>query len=268
LLEIKPLVIRAQFDIKTGSDKKQFMDHYPSEYYAVINSAHILEQHFSVKINDTLLTNVAVHIAAAVERKTQSHLERQFYAVVVCGAGIGTAKLLSSRITSVFPKIKIAAQLSLGEYKDFDGSDIDFVFTTIPLQGREGDVIIEVNPLLSQEDVRKIQEYVYKIPEKGNEEKGHMQKALRVIERHCTVNDRKGLVADLEKLLVMKIEADQSPELAGPSLDSLINGKLVAVNVKVSGYADAIQYGGKLLLNSKSIDRRYYRRNAESRPGI
>jgi transcriptional antiterminator/mannitol/fructose-specific phosphotransferase system IIA component (Ntr-type) len=257
LLEIKPLVIRAQFDIKTGNDTKLFMDQYPSEYYAVINSAHILEQHFSVKINDTLLTNVAVHIAAAVERKIQSRLERQFYAVVVCGAGIGTAKLLSSRITSVFPKIKIAAQLSLGEYKYFDGNDIDFVFTTIPLQGREGDVIIEVDPLLSQKNILKIQEYVYTIPEKGNNERGQIQKTLRIIERHCTVNDRKGLVSDLEKLLLVKTEIDQPLEFSGPSLDALITGKTVAVNVKASNYADAIQHGGKLLVDSKSIDRRY-----------
>lgn len=257
LLEIKPLVIRAQFDIKTENDKELFMDHYPSEYYAVINSAHILEQHFSVKINNALLTNVAVHIAAAVERKIQSRLERQFYAVVVCGAGIGTAKLLSSRITSVFPKIKIAAQMSLGEYKDFDGSDIDFVFTTVPLQGREGDVIIEVAPLLSQEDIRKIQEHVYKIPKKENEERGQMQKALKIIERYCTVNDRKGLVSDFEKFLFMKPEMDQPLELAGPSLGALVNGRMAAVNVKASNYADAINYGGKLLLDSKSIDRRY-----------
>jgi mannitol/fructose-specific phosphotransferase system IIA component (Ntr-type)/galactitol-specific phosphotransferase system IIB component len=257
LLEIKPLVMRAQFDIKTESDKKLFMDQYPSEYYAVINSAHILEEHFSVKINDALLTNVAVHIAAAVERKIQSRLEGYFYAVVVCGAGIGTAKLLSSRITSVFPKIKISAQLSLGEYKEFKGSDIDFVFTTIPLQGREGDVIIEVDPLLSRENIRKIQEYVYKIPEKENKVRGQMQRALKIIERYCTVNDKKGLVADLEKLLLMKTETDRRLELTGPSLDALVTGKMVAVNVKASDYVDAIQHGGRLLLGSKSIDRRY-----------
>jgi transcriptional antiterminator/mannitol/fructose-specific phosphotransferase system IIA component (Ntr-type) len=257
LLEIKPLVMRAQFDIKTESDKKLFMDQYPSEYYAVINSSYILEQRFSVKINDALLTNVAFHIAAAIERKIQNRLERLFYAVVVCGAGIGTAKLLSSRITSVFPKIKISAQLSLGEYQNFDDSDIDFVFTTIPLQGREGDIIIEVTPLLSGEDIRKIQEHVYTVPEKEHKAKGQMQRALKIIERYCTVNDRKGLVSDLEKILLIKTETDRHLELTGPSLDTLVTGKMVAVNVKASDYADAIRRGGKLLFDNKSIDHRY-----------
>jgi transcriptional antiterminator/mannitol/fructose-specific phosphotransferase system IIA component (Ntr-type) len=257
LLEIKPLVMRALFDIKTESDKKLFMDQYPSEYYAVINSAYILEQRFSVKINDALLTGVAVHIAAAIERKIQSRLERRFYAIVVCGAGIGTAKLLSSRITSVFPKITISAQLSLGEYQDFDSGDIDFVFTTIPLQSKSGDIIIDVTPFLSGEDIRKIQEYVYTLPEKEHNARGQMQRALKIIERYCTVHDRKSLVSDLEKILLIKTETDQRLELTGPSLDALVTGKMVAVNVKASDYIDAIRHGGKLLFDSKIIDRRY-----------
>ena len=78
-----------------------------------------------------------------------------YKAVVVCGTGLGTAKLLSSRIANRFPNIKILATLASRQIKEYvDHKELDLIISTVPTDAKNIPQII-VNPLLLDEDVAR-----------------------------------------------------------------------------------------------------------------
>lgn len=83
--------------------------------------------------------------------------------IVVCNGGIATSTLLKQRIAMYLPELPV-----LGSYRAADiASKVkeiapDLILTTVPLK-LKGYRIIQVNPLLLQEDIRKIMEQLMKI---------------------------------------------------------------------------------------------------------
>ncbi|MDR1902628.1 MAG: PRD domain-containing protein [Treponema sp.] len=257
LLEIKPLVIRAKFDIRTENTKRAYINRYQPEYKAVVDSVSLLEKNFSIKLSDVFFTNVTIHVAAAVERKTLGKVNKYLAAVVVCSTGVGTAKLLSSRISSEFPQIKIIGQLSLLEYQGFDNKNTDLIFTTIPLPEKKGCIIIEVDPILNQESIQKVHDHIHNFPIEENESHGRLQRILTIIERNCTIKDRDNLLKELDGFYHGKTLKSATDLRNGPPLCSLVTGKTMAFDVLVSGYQEAVSFGGTLLLENHLIDQPY-----------
>lgn len=79
---------------------------------------------------------VALHIGAAIERKTPATQER-WSVLLVCGSGNSIARMLESRIETYFgDKLKILGTVSFHEFSDLEASAFDgiaFVVTTVPI---------------------------------------------------------------------------------------------------------------------------------------
>lgn len=95
---------------------------------------------------------VAMHFGAALDRG-QGSFPRNV--LVICSAGIGSSRMLSSRLERAFPQIQRIRNSSLFELEGFDTDDFDLVVSTVPLPIPDGSYV-HVQPLLTEEEVEKI----------------------------------------------------------------------------------------------------------------
>lgn len=96
---------------------------------------------------------LVLHVGSALERRRHRH----FRALVVCSAGIGTSRILASRLRTEIPEINTIDQLSWLEATDASRHTYDIILSTVPLELPPESYLL-VRPLLRQEDVRKIRD--------------------------------------------------------------------------------------------------------------
>jgi mannitol operon transcriptional antiterminator len=96
---------------------------------------------------------LVLHFGASMERNGwQRHIYR---VLVVCLSGIGTSKMLASRIHTEFSEIKIVGNLSWSEAERIPKTDYDMIISTTPLPLNQDEYLI-VSPLLPPEAIVNI----------------------------------------------------------------------------------------------------------------
>lgn len=96
---------------------------------------------------------LVLHVGSALERR----LHRQFRALVVCSAGIGTSRILASRLRTEIPEIDTIDQLAWLESTDASRQTYDIILATVPLDLPPESYLL-VRPLLRPEDIRQIRD--------------------------------------------------------------------------------------------------------------
>lgn len=107
-----------------------------------------------------------LHFGAALERLKSKDIAKPKI-LVVCGTGIGTAKLLSSRLQSIFD-IDIVDAVSYRQAKEvLKEKKVDLIVSSIPVREEEmGLKVLVVNPLLKEGDIRRLKSYITTVKRK------------------------------------------------------------------------------------------------------
>ncbi|GAB7387488.1 mannitol operon transcriptional activator MtlR [Bacillaceae bacterium] len=95
---------------------------------------------------------LVLHFASSLERINE---EKEMRALIICSSGIGSSKMLASRIKKELPEIKRLHYASVFDLSAVALDDYDVIISTIPLAEFPGEYIL-VNPFLSERDVKKI----------------------------------------------------------------------------------------------------------------
>jgi len=134
--------------------------------------AKVLEDKlYNISIPEDEIGYIAMHFGAAFERMNDN--KTKFNIIVVCASGIGTSRMLMSKL-KMFPQLNIVDAVSSIKLNEIKGrEDIDLVVSTIPLELHDKKVVI-VNPLLLDEDIQKLKkalgnEFYVKYIEKDKE---------------------------------------------------------------------------------------------------
>jgi mannitol operon transcriptional antiterminator len=99
---------------------------------------------------------VAMHFGAALDRG-QGGFPRSV--LVICPAGIASARMLASRLEKAFPQIRTIRNTSLFELGRIETEEFDLVVSTVPLPIPEGSYV-QAPPLLSENDVERIKDHL------------------------------------------------------------------------------------------------------------
>jgi mannitol operon transcriptional antiterminator len=99
---------------------------------------------------------VAMHFGAALDRG-QGGFPRSV--LVICPAGIASARMLASRLEKAFPQIRTIRNTSLFELGRIEAEEFDLVVSTVPLPIPEGSYV-QAPPLLSENDVERIKDHL------------------------------------------------------------------------------------------------------------
>lgn len=133
---------------------KEIKEKYPQIFLAARQGALVLEAQSGVSLPEDEIGYLAIHLAASVERYTPQ--QKRHRALLVCGSGIGTARLVSALLSKHLPELEIAGVASALELtEELEKHQVDLVITTVPLEIKSLPVI-QVNPLLPEEDIKNL----------------------------------------------------------------------------------------------------------------
>lgn len=100
---------------------------------------------------------LVMHFGASIERLRT--LKREIRAIIVCTSGIGSSRMLSSRLTKEFPEIRIINSVSWYEATRIPTDQYDLVLSTVDLPMDEHQYY-KVSPLLTAEESEHLRHFI------------------------------------------------------------------------------------------------------------
>jgi len=238
---------------------EEIKSNYPDIFEAVKNGLTSVESFVRCKVPDEEVGYIAVHFGAALERAKSAN--RTVYRVlVVCGTGVGTAKLLSSRIKAEFKNIEIIGTIASRQVESVALKDeADLIISTVPTNvGKLPEIV--VNPLLPEADVLKISHYLSTHNPKNSciaeRRKPLIEDLIGIIEKHCIIKSRIGLIEDLARYLNLPCY-ESSKGVVQPVLKDLLTEKTIKLNVDAKDWEEAVRMGGEILVENGFVEPRY-----------
>jgi mannitol operon transcriptional antiterminator len=155
LAHMEPSIFRLKqqmglFNPLTNEIKKK----YPILFMAVKNSLN--KEFKDITFPDDEVAFIVLHFGSALlmnEEKANIH------AVVVCPTGIGTSKMLASRIKKEIIEFHSVEIKSIKDFESADPNEYDVIISTVRLPFSDFDYIL-VTPLLSDEDIEMIRSFL------------------------------------------------------------------------------------------------------------
>lgn len=133
---------------------------YIEAYNYSILFSKVFKEEYGISMTEEDIGYIALHFAASLERAIMNN---SLKAIIVCSSGVGTAELLKTRITKKFQNIAIKGVYPAYILDSLELSDIDLIISTVNLEGVSLEKeVINVSPLLTDEDEEKINEHVKK----------------------------------------------------------------------------------------------------------
>lgn len=133
---------------------------YIEAYNYSILFSKVFKEEYGISMTEEDIGYIALHFAASLERYIMNN---SLKAIIVCSSGVGTAELLKTRITKKFQNIAIKGVYPAYILDSLELSDIDLIISTVNLEGVSLEKeVINVSPLLTDEDEEKINEHVKK----------------------------------------------------------------------------------------------------------
>mgnify|MGYP006273106421 CR=1 FL=1 len=283
-LHLKPTINRLKYDLPLKNPLVvDVKEKYGEVFAAAERAAKILQSELQKPIGDDEIGFLAMHLGAAIERRNSRQDFPGLKVALVCSSGIGTTNLLATKLRREFSEIEIVENLSVLELRqgEVDLEEIDLLITTIGLKV-DACTVLEVNPLLSEQDKQRIQKFIEqkkanysfeisKSQTSTNKHSVNLEKLMAVIEKKADIEDKVNLKRELydflakrEINLVDKTGYQQEAEEVGPDLLGLLTTDTVKINSEVANWQQAVQEAGNILLNQKSITENYVQKSLQS----
>ncbi|MEZ0482182.1 BglG family transcription antiterminator [Planococcus sp. SSTMD024] len=155
LAHMEPLIFRLKQKLESFNPlTEEIKKKYPVLFLAVKQT---LETEFDdLEFSADEVAFIVLHFGSALLMNEE---RVQLEAVVVCPTGIGTSKMLASRIQKELPEIDSVKILAVHDFQSANLKDYDLVISTIRLPVTDVDYLM-VSPLLNEQDISHIENYL------------------------------------------------------------------------------------------------------------
>lgn len=173
LAHLQPTLVRLVYGMQIPNPVlEDIKDSYPDMYRSCEKVAKVLEAYTGKQVPEQEIGFLTVHFGAAMVRLEGRKEEiRKVQAGVVCSSGIGISRLMSSKLEKVFRGRMELAAYGKKDITPYIAGKTDFFISSIPMDGL-GVPVVYVNPLLSEGDIEKIRQTVYKYERLPGKHKG------------------------------------------------------------------------------------------------
>ncbi|WP_017729352.1 BglG family transcription antiterminator [Halalkalibacterium ligniniphilum] len=170
LAHVKPAMYRIREQMKIYNP---LLDKIKEDYEDLFRQVQGLAQQVfePLHIPDEEVGFLVMHFGSALERKKR---QLPLKALVVCSSGIGSSKLLASRLEKEFPEITTIENASLFELEEKNIESFDLLISTIPLQNVERYFLVK--PFLSKQEVARIRDFI----DRYHQEQSNVEKKINV----------------------------------------------------------------------------------------
>lgn len=133
---------------------------YPFAFELASIAKRSLENDLNIKIDETEVANIAIHIGGALQRSSNNKSSKIFKTIIVCTSGIGTSMLIKAKLESKFNKrLEILKVIPSYLVEFISAMDVDFIITTVPI--RLGSIpVINISPLLDDTEISIIEKFL------------------------------------------------------------------------------------------------------------
>ena len=138
----------------------EIQEHYPKLYKVINKTCRLIFSRYNLKIPPEEVGYITMHIDVAMQR--QQAILRKIKVLIVCPGGIGTARILCSKIQSLFPDI---GSLTVGSLNDVspksDNDKYDLILSTVPISLKNYSNTLQVSPFVTKNDIEKINDFIF-----------------------------------------------------------------------------------------------------------
>lgn len=129
-----------------------------NEYQDIYKGVKVAQQEIfkDKKFSREEMAYIVIHFASSLERNPSS---RNITALVLCSSGIGTSKILESRIGKYLPEINVIVVSKISQMDNIQFEQYDLILSTIFLPGFQHSYRV-ISPLLLDDEVKEIREYM------------------------------------------------------------------------------------------------------------
>jgi mannitol operon transcriptional antiterminator len=152
---------------------------------------------------------LVLHFASALLRERKG-----IHALVICSSGLGTAKILATRLKKEIPDIVRIQHTSVLELKDVDTDQYDLIVSTVPFQNFKGPYFV-VSPILQENEITTIKQFLENRKVEALKEQDHQRTegAERVVEKLSSVQKMSETIVHILKgFTLQELEADSVQE--------------------------------------------------------
>ena len=245
----------------TNPDLEDIQEQYPYVFQTVRNNIAELEHLLKIRLKEHEIGLLATCVCAYVEKKARRGDRNTARILVVCGAGIGTSRLLVSRLENEFPNLTIADAVTVRDVENYNLTGIDFVVTTVPVRNLLICPVVLVSPLLKSWDVEQIARLL-KAGAPGEERRPganlSINRVIDIISQTCTIHDRSMLRQALELEYGRRDDKfEHQEEERMKMISDMIALSRIRVKVPAHNKKEVIQTAGQLLFQDGCVDERY-----------
>ena len=108
------------------------------------------------KIPEEEVGFVAMHLGAALDHRQANYPQ---HVLIICPSGIGSSKMLVSKLEAAFPQIQQIHHASFFELERLDTGEFDLIVSTVSLSMPD-ETYVQVQPFLSEDEVEKIRDHL------------------------------------------------------------------------------------------------------------
>lgn len=196
-LHIKPMINRLSNHISLNNPylseiKKSNTYSYEMATYL----GNCLADKYHVEISDDEIGYLAMHIGASLERYLYNNAVKK-NVIIVCASGLGTSQFLKERVKKEFPNFNVIDVISVYEL-EHNYYDCDFILSTVHISGLYKDAIY-VSPVLSNEEVEKVNHYVKCTSNKVFSD--FLSEKISLFQVQANDSNKYGIIRTLGKLL-------------------------------------------------------------------
>jgi len=109
------------------------------------------------KIPEEEVGFVAMHFGAALDRRQTNFPQ---HVLIICPSGIGSSKMLVSKLETAFPQIQQIRHASFFELERLDTDEFDLIVSTVSLSSMPEETYVQVQPFLSEDEVENIRDHL------------------------------------------------------------------------------------------------------------
>lgn len=256
---IKPTIYRIKNGIELENTiYEEVVEIYPHLFEITKEILEELEEFIQNKFSKDEIAFIVIHFRAAIDRNKVRSKEKKNL-LVICGWGYGTSKLLAQQLKDIY-SVNIIDILPYHQYKKKKYcKDIDLIVSTVDLKElEEGIPVIKVNPILTNEDLQKLN----KQDLQKSSKKVLFSEVLEVVKKVTTNLDEKMLLKELNEVLGSILVDDISQKKI--TIFDMLNKNLILDGVEADNWEEAVRKAGENLVKYGYSTEKYIDNMVES----
>ncbi len=163
LTHLAPTIVRLTNGMKIYNPMlEEVKAQYSDVYSKCEKTALVLQKHVGYTIPAAEIGFLTVHFAAALVRLEATKEKTSIVKIgIVCSSGIGISRLMLSKLKKTFPKKVRLTAYGKNDITDAVIKKEDFLISSLSINVK-GIEVVEVNPLISENDIEKIRRLIDK----------------------------------------------------------------------------------------------------------